>query len=159
MKSIYVSCLEDFMVAIAQLHEQGMQENGRPYSISELLNFFRDADAKDPDKKDTPYVILENSIDIEDWAYLAYLAYRFEYLEDIARELKAPMPTSTEIVNANIRYLIQKYRMNFIGEESVSERGDAVRGMYQALMKEFYGVEKINSLPDSKFKEFCQRYL
>ena len=157
MKSIYVSCLEDFMVAIAQLHEQGMQENGRPYSISELLNFFRDADAKDPDKKDTPYVILENSIDIEDWADLAY---RFEYLEDIARELKAPMPTSTEIVNANIRYLTQKYGMNFIGgEESVSEKGDAARGMYQALMKEFYGVEKINSLPDSKFKEFCQRYL
>lgn len=157
MKSIYVSCLEDFMVAIAQLHEQGMQENGRPYSISELLNFFRDADAEDPDKKDIPYVILENSIDIEGWADLAY---KFEYLEDIARELKAPMPTSTEIVNANIRYLTQKYGMNFIGgEESVSERGDAVRDTYQALMKEFYGVEKINSLPDSKFKEFCQRYL
>lgn len=157
MKSIYVSCLEDFMVAIAQLHEQGMQENGRPYSISELLNFFMDADDEDPVIKDAPYVISENSIDIEDWADLAY---RFEYLEDIARELKAPMPTSTEIVNANVRYLTQRYGMNFIGgEESVSERGDAVRDMYQALMKEFYGVEEINSLPDSKFKEFCQRYL
>lgn len=157
MKSIYVSCLEDFMVAIAQLHEQGMQENGRPYSISELLNFFRDADDEDPDKKDAPYVISENSIDIEDWADLAY---RFGYLEDIARELKAPMPTSTEIVNANVRYLTQRYGMNFIGgEESVSERGDAVRDMYQALMKEFYGVKEINSLPDSKFKEFCQRYI
>ena len=157
MKSVNVSCLEDFMVAIAQLHEQGMQENGRPYSISELLNFFRDADDKDPDKKDAPYVIPENSIDIEDWADLAY---RFEYLEDIARELKAPMPTSTEIVNANVRYLTQRYGMNFIGgEESVSERGDAVRDMYQVLMKEFYGVREINSLPDSKFKEFCQRYI
>ena len=157
MKSVNVSCLEDFMVAIAQLHEQGMQENGRPYSISELLNFFRDADDKDPDKKDAPYVIPANSIDIEDWADLAY---RFEYLEDIARELKAPMPTSTEIVNTNIRYLTQRYGMNFIGrEESVSERDDAVRDMYQALMKEFYGVEEINSLPDSKFKEFCQRYI
>lgn len=153
MKSVNVSCLEDFMVAIAQLHEQGMQENGRPYSISELLNFFRDADDEDPDKKDAPYVISEHSIDIEDWADLAY---RFEYLEDIARELKAPMPTSTEIVNANVRYLTQSF---IGGEESVSERGDAVRDMYQALMKEFYGVEEINSLPDSKFKEFCQRYI
>ena len=157
MKSIYVSCLEDFMVAIAQLHEQGMQENGRPYSISELLNFFRDADDEDSDKKDAPYVISENSIDIEDWADLAY---RLEYLEDLARELKAPMTTSTEIVNTNIRYLTQKYGMKFSGgDESVSERGYAVKDMYQALMKEFYGVDNINSLPDSKFKEFCQRYI
>ena len=159
MKSIYylVSNIEDFMVAIAQLHEQGMQENGRPYSISELLNFFRDADDEDPDKKDAPYVIPENSIDIKDWADLAY---KLEYLENLARELNAPMLTSTEVVNANIRYLTQRYGMNFIGsEELIDERGDAVRDMYQALMKKFYGVYHINSLPDSKFKEFCQRYI
>lgn len=153
MGKVFVSSTEDVMMAICQLHEYSMEHNNKPYSVSELFGFFSDANSKEEEANNSEFVIISNS----EVSSCIELGQKLDYLDFLASELgKAPL-TSKEIVNANIKYL-SVYSGRAVA--SYAEVTDELKAAtYSGFMKEYYGRETIEMLPDGNFKDFCLKYL